>query len=217
MRVSEFVAAALLAGAATLAGAHELSAPVGEVKVPPPGTYQLERILRAPSVQLLDSAGRKQSLPHLANGRVTLLSLMYTQCSDEKGCPLALFILDRVRRQLAALPEAKGKVALASVSFDPVRDTPAVMRDYAGTRSERPSSIPWHFAAPASARDLARLLEGFEQDVSRAADGRASKDLSHVLKVFLIDRDGWVREIYSTSYLVPNVVVNDVRTLLMEP
>jgi hypothetical protein len=37
-----------------------------------------------------------------------------------------------------------------------------------------------------------------------------------VLKVFLIDRRGWVREIYSTSYLVPQVVINDVKTLLME-
>jgi hypothetical protein len=39
---------------------------------------------------------------------------------------------------------------------------------------------------------------------------------SHVLKVFLVDAGGWVREIYSTSFLVPKVVVNDVKTLLLE-
>lgn len=217
MRASSVVLAVLLAGAATLTAAHEMSAPVGDVKVPPPGTYQLERILRAPPVRLVDSAGRKQSLSRLSDGRITLLSLMYTQCNDEKGCPLALFILDRVRKQLAALPEARGKVALASLSFDPAHDTPAVMRDYAGSRTQGKSAVPWHFAVPADAKALRTLLEGLEQDVSRAADGRASRDLSHVLKVFLVDRDGWVREIYSTSYLVPNVVVNDVRTLLMEP
>lgn len=215
MRARDVVAAALLAGAATLTGAHEMSAPVGEVKVPPAGTYRLERILPSPEVRLVDSAGRPQALSRYTRGHVTLLSLMYTQCSDEKGCPMALFVLDRVRRQLAELPGAKGRVALASVSFDPSRDTPAVMRDYAGTRASGKAAVPWHFAVPASRKDLRRLLEGFEQDVSRAADG-PSKDLSHVLKVFLLDGDGWVREIYSTSYLVPNVVVNDVKTLLLE-
>jgi hypothetical protein len=34
--------------------------------------------------------------------------------------------------------------------------------------------------------------------------------------VFLIDRDGWVREIYTSSFLVPQVMVNDVQTLLLE-
>ena len=59
------------------------------------------------------------------------------------------------------------------------------------------------------------MLEGFEQDVTRAATGD-SRELSHVLKVFLVDGRGWVREIYSTSFLVPRVVVNDIRTLLRE-
>jgi hypothetical protein len=37
-----------------------------------------------------------------------------------------------------------------------------------------------------------------------------------MLKVFLIDRDGWVREIYTNSFLVPQVIENDVETLLLE-
>ena len=41
-------------------------------------------------------------------------------------------------------------------------------------------------------------------------------NLTHMLKVFLIDRNGWVREIYTSSFLVPQVMVNDVQTLLLE-
>ena len=146
---------------------------------------------------------------------MTLLSLMYTQCSDEKGCPLALFTLDLVRRDLRRLPETKGKVRFVSLSFDPDRDTPAVMRDYAGDRAKPVADVPWAFVAPASRGELDRVLDGFEQDVTRAATGD-SRELSHVLKVFLVDGRGWVREIYSTSFLVPRVVVNDIRTLLRE-
>jgi len=34
--------------------------------------------------------------------------------------------------------------------------------------------------------------------------------------VFLIDRRVSIREIYSTSFLLPQVVLNDIRTLLIE-
>jgi len=37
-----------------------------------------------------------------------------------------------------------------------------------------------------------------------------------VLKVFLIDRAGDVREIYTSTFLYPRLVLNDIETLLME-
>ncbi|HWH80532.1 MAG TPA: hypothetical protein VNT76_24290, partial [Candidatus Binatus sp.] len=37
-----------------------------------------------------------------------------------------------------------------------------------------------------------------------------------MLKVFLIDRAGDVREIYSSLFLHPQSVLNDIETLLME-
>jgi len=38
-----------------------------------------------------------------------------------------------------------------------------------------------------------------------------------MLKVFLIDTRGVVREIYSLAYLQPDVMLNDIRTLVMSP
>jgi protein SCO1/2 len=38
-----------------------------------------------------------------------------------------------------------------------------------------------------------------------------------MLKVYLLDAAGNVREIYSTSYLHPAVLLNDIKTLLREP
>ena len=48
------------------------------------------------------------------------------------------------------------------------------------------------------------------------SSGRAQRELSHVLKVFLIDRAGDIREIYSSQFLHPQTVLNDIETLLME-
>jgi hypothetical protein len=35
-----------------------------------------------------------------------------------------------------------------------------------------------------------------------------------VLKVILVDRDARVRNVYSTGFLVPQVVLNDIKTVL---
>ena len=42
------------------------------------------------------------------------------------------------------------------------------------------------------------------------------RQLSHVLKVFLIDRAGDVREIYTSTFLHPQAIIGDIQTLLME-
>ena len=96
--------------------------------------------------------------------------------------------------------------------FDPIRDTPDAMRTYAGSR-EKGSAPRWYFLTTRSARELEPLVEGFGQDVRRTPSGR---ELSHVLKVFLIDRAGDVREIYSSNFLHPRIVLNDIETLLLE-
>jgi hypothetical protein len=42
----------------------------------------------------------------------------------------------------------------------------------------------------------------------------APDSLRHVLKVFVIDADGAVRQIYSTGFLDTRLVLADLRTLL---
>jgi protein SCO1/2 len=207
-----------LASIAMTAGAHQASLPKADFVAPAAGTYKLERISRVPDGAVLDPDGHRVRLAKFTHGRATLLSLMYTQCNDETGCPLALHALDLVRKSLAATPEMRGRVRLVSMSFDPARDTPEIMRDYAGERTKDRRGVPWAFLVPASRGDLEALLDGFGQDVSKTANESQSPagELGHVLRVFLVDRRGWVREIYSTSYLVPQVLVNDVKTLLME-
>jgi hypothetical protein len=48
------------------------------------------------------------------------------------------------------------------------------------------------------------------------ATGQHRGTYSHVLKIFLIDKARTVREIYTTAYLMPDMVYNDILTLLLE-
>ena len=185
---------------------------------PAPGSYQLEHILRVPDGPVLDSDGTAHALSTFTTGKITLFSFIYTYCTDAKGCPLAYATLHAVRERVTRDPALRGQVRLVSMSFDPVFDTPAMMRSYAGDDA-KPGPVPWHFLTTASAKALAPLLAGFGQDVSvvaPAAAGERPPVLSHLLKVYLIDPAGVVREIYATAYLHPEILRNDIATVLME-
>ncbi|HWP76485.1 MAG TPA: SCO family protein, partial [Methylomirabilota bacterium] len=145
-----------------------------------------------------------------------LLSFVYTRCRDAWGCPLAYRVFDAVGAAVERSPDLRSRVRLVTLSFDPRHDTPAVMRQYAGEQAAR--GLDWRFLTTRSERALAPLLGGFGQDVRAAAAAPAhdAGELTHVLKVFLIDPRGVVREIYSTAYLYPEVVVADIETLRLE-
>ena len=106
-----------------------------------------------------------------------------------------------------------------TLSFDPARDSPSVMKRYAGSRLEEEGGLRWLFLTTRSARELLPLVDGFGQDVRYSIDrssGRPVRQLAHVLKVFLIDRAGYVREIYTSTFLHPRSIMGDIETLLME-
>jgi protein SCO1 len=225
--------AALAAGALALAGAlvagggaaaHEPPVapdpPATMDFVPPaPGTYQLHAIMPSPDGPVLDVRGRRAPLARFTRDKITVLSFIYTGCADARGCPLAYQVLHTMYDRLGESPDLRDRVRLVTLSFDPAHDTPAVMRRYAnGVLADKSPGVEWAFLTTASPRDLVPLLDGFGQDVrlEPGAHGPKAPRLGHVLKVFLIDPRGTVREIYTTSYLFPDVLLNDIETLRLE-
>ncbi len=218
LRLASLFAASLLTAAA---GAHRADAPLPRLDyaIPAPGSYSLHRIMRAPDGNVLDTAGRSRRLSSYTRDRITLLGFIYTTCVDPQGCPLAYQVFDNLNQQIHATPGLSGKVRFVTLSFDPARDTPSVMTRYAGSRLKEDRGLQWYFLTTRSVRELLPLVEGFGQDVRYSIDttsGKPVRELAHVLKVFLIDREGYVREIYSSSFLHPQAVMNDIQTLLIE-
>ena len=180
---------------------------------PPPGSYALPAIMRAPDGPVLDSAGRRRPLSRFTAGKITLLGFIYTSCTDARGCPLAYQVFYTVRHRASDDPDLREHVRLVSLSFDPARDTAAAMRRYgAGAPA---NGVEWAFLTTEGPRTLGPLLDGFGQDVRVEPDsrGRRAGPLAHVLKVFLLDEGAAVREIYTTAYLYPEVIMNDIKTL----
>jgi len=194
------------------------TAPRMEFVPPAAGSYKLQKIQRVADAALLDSSGHSVKLSALTRSKITLLTFFYTYCVDPLGCPFAHATLAALRDRVRGDRALARRVRFVSVSLDPTHDTPEVIANYAKEFTIDPQ-FDWRFLTARNVPDLLPVLDDFGQDVSveMDANGHASRTLHHMLKMFLIDAHGEVREIYTLSFLQPQVMLNDIKTLAMEP
>jgi protein SCO1/2 len=171
-----------------------------------PVSSPLADIVPAPRTVLTDSAGKPFELDSL-KGKVVLVSFVYTTCTGV--CPGTTQAMVRVRN---ALKDAKlwgTSVEFVSITLDPGRDKPDVLRRYATLfRADDPA---WHFLSgpPEKVRSVIA-------DWGMWVKALPSGALDHPSRVFLLDARGHQREIYNLEFLTPQSVLEDVRGLLRE-
>jgi len=180
-----------------------------------PGTYTLPVVNSVSDHPLLDPTGKQVNLLDLKKGKIAVASLIYTSCPETIGCPLATAVLQQLDRLLAERPQLAKQVTLFLISFDPERDTPERM----GTlRASLNPHSEWHFLTSASNTELTPLLEDFNQPVAKISNenGIWSGRFHHVFKVFLLDEANNIRNIYSEGFASPQLIMNDIETLMGE-
>lgn len=177
---------------------------------PAPGSYELPAIARVHERELVDPGGARVSFPGLTPGQVAVVALIYRSCHEAQGCPASLALLRDLDRRIAADPARAARVRLVCVSFDPKRDTPArlgELRDLMAPQSD------WRFLVPDGADALADVLRDFDQDVFDLEAGAKR----HVVKVYLVDSDRNVRNVYAAGFLDPELILADVDTIAPPP
>jgi protein SCO1 len=207
-----------IAGAARAAiDPGKATAPRMEFVPPPAGSYKLQKIQRVADALLLDSSGHAVKLSALTQSKITLLTFFYTYCVDPLGCPFAHTTLAALRDRVRGDRGLANRVRFVSVSLDPTHDTPEAIATYGKDFTVDPQ-FDWRFLTARRVPDLLPILDDFGQDVSVDVDanGHATRTLHHMLKMFLIDAGGEVREIYTLSFLQPQVMFNDIKTLALE-
>ena len=161
---------ALLAFGATLC-ATALVPRSRATALPADSIYQLR-------VGLTDQDGAALELASM-RGRPLLASMFYTSC--QMVCPM---IFETVAGTLQALaPAQRAKVRVLMVSFDPARDTVAVLKE---TAHAHRCDAQWTLARPddeSGARKIAALL-GVQY--RRLANG----EFNHSSSIALVDADG---------------------------
>lgn len=184
---------------------------------PDAGTYKLQKIQPAPSGWVLENSyWIPRRLSSFTTGKITLFSFFYSTCRDPEGCPKAWDAFQTVHAAIKANPKLHNKVRLSFLSLDPKVDTPEMMSMFQTSLST--PEAPWSFLTTWSESYLAPLLNEMYVPAAREFDdaGKQTDVIDHLIKVFLIDKEGWVREIYTTRFLDPDVILSDIKTLLLE-
>ncbi|WP_445500830.1 SCO family protein [Microvirga sp. G4-2] len=184
--------------------------------LPQPGSYRLPAIRPAAGGNVLDESGRGRDLSDFLRGKITVLAFMYTRCGDL--CPTASLQLSLLQDLVAKDPGLAQRMQLVSMSFDPDHDTPEIIAEYAAAwRSSEPGAPEWHFLTAPDRAALAPVLVAYGQTVSAKPDpGAAGGPLYHIFRAFLIDASGQIRNIYSLDFLDPELVLNDIKTLILD-
>ena len=177
-------------------------------------SYQLPVIASASNGNVLTSGNQPQQLHQLMGDKIVLLSFIYATCSDINGCPLATQVLHKISRQLQQQPALASQLRLLTLSFNPLHDTPEMMRHYG--EGFKNGSLDWQFLTTANEQQLQPILDAYQQNVQKIYDdkGQFTGTYSHLLRVYLIDTDKKIRNIYSVDFLNPETLLSDVNSLL---
>ena len=180
---------------------------------PAPGSYQLPPLRDAADGKAINTDGEEVALHGLLGDKFVVLGFIYTRCDAVTGCPLASYVMKRVQERVLQDESLRDFVRLISISFDRANDTPAVLKQYGG--NFRADGFDWHFLTTPGDAALEAILEGYDQFVIPDVNeqGEQIGTLSHILRVYLIDQHRQVRNIYSVSFLHPDIIINDIRTI----
>ena len=183
--------------------------------LPIPGSYQLYNIGKAGDGEVVDGTGDSVRLHELMDGNITLLSFIYSNCTDTNGCPLATSVFYKIQEKLKMDKKVLSKLKMISLSFDPEYDTPEIMNLYGKDLSY--IDADWSFLTTDSSRKLDPILSEYDQPVIRkyTENGEYAGVQSHLLRVFLIDDNKLIRNVYNVDFLHPDLLINDIKTLLL--
>jgi len=161
---------------------------------------------------LVDQDSSSVSFPESFRGNVMLVGYVYTHCPDI--CPLITYNMRDVQREL---PDASDFM-LVSVSFDPERDTPEILKDYAQNYKIEESN--WRMLT-GDKSEVEELLETLSVTTVKTPTRFTEENeplyfIDHTDRVTLIDREGNVRKHYLGSEFKLDEVKEDILKLLNE-
>jgi protein SCO1 len=196
MRPAHLFALAVLASA-TLAQAPD--APQSAF-----GEEQLPKIAPAPEFALTSQDGVRVKLSDF-RGKVVAVTFIYTLCTST--CPVLTPLMSRVQDNLGQ--DFGKKIAFVSITVDPERDTPEMLKLYAQMHGANLTGWSFVTGPPAAIRDVTRRYGVFASD-------SATADIDHTFLTSIIDQRGFLRVQYLGVRFDADEFRRDVLSLLRE-
>jgi protein SCO1 len=161
---------------------------------------------KVPDVPMVNQDGKTLHLGQF-EGKVVLLTFIYTRCPFPDYCPLLSRQFAAIQKELAKNPEDYKKTHLISISLDPTYDRPPVLREYGLSYMEHdPKGFEhWDFVSTTPA-DLRELASSF--GLTYYEDGGL---ISHAMNTILLAVNGAVANMWPNNEWRPSEVLDAIR------
>jgi protein SCO1 len=160
----------------------------------------------APDANFVDQDGRKRTFDSF-KGQTVVMTFIYTRCPMPTFCPLMDRHFASIQRTLEKDPSLK-RVHLVSVSFDPLTDTPPVLKKHAKELDADPGR--WTFLT-GDRDDIDRFASRFGVSVARAENDQ--RDITHNLRTVIVDADGKLAKVYVGNEWTPEQLLADLKPI----
>lgn len=169
-------------------------------------------------------AGRDISTAEFEGARTVVMTFVFTSCPDGV-CPALTQTLRHAQAD-AAKNGYSGEIALLAATFDPERDTAAVLREFGDKQNVDYEADNWHFLRPETSERAHEVIgETYGVDFKRIdtdeLDMNGSHDVQkmgeytfdHLPLTFLVNRDGYIERAYA-QVIQPSQLLDDLTTVL---
>ena len=160
----------------------------------------------APDARLVDQDGKARQFAAF-KGAPVVMTFIYTKCPLPTFCPLMDRHFVTLQKMLKADP-ALNPVRLVTVSFDPLTDTPPVLKKHA--KSLDADLTRWTFLT-GDRDEVDQFAARFGVSVSRAIND--ARDIAHNLRTAIIGADGTLIKVYTGNDWSPEQVLADLKNL----
>ncbi len=162
---------------------------------------RLSKIGPAPEFTLTDQDGKRIALKDL-RGKVLAITFIFASCADT--CPLLTAKMAGLQNRLGA--EFGPQVYFVSITVDPQRDTPEILKRYAEAHRANPAGWAFLTGTPAEIREVARRYGIFYKKTPRG-------DVDHTFLTSLVDRSGTLRVQYMGIRFDSDEMLRDLQSL----
>jgi protein SCO1/2 len=164
----------------------------------------LPKIKPAPEFTLTNQDGARLALKEL-RGKVLAVTFIFASCVDT--CPLLTAKMAGLQKRLGS--DFASKVYFVSISVDPERDTPEVLKRYA--QAYQANTAGWAFltGTQAEIRDVTKRYGIYYKKTPRG-------DVDHTFLTSLVDQSGTLRVQYMGVKFDPDEMLRDLRSLVKE-
>jgi protein SCO1 len=162
-----------------------------------------------PEIPLVNQDKKELRLSDL-HGKAVALTFIYTRCPLPDYCIRMNDNFGQLEQKLKSSGAVYDKTHLLSISFDPERDTPAVLKEFGATRAGRnvdPDFKHWEFVT-ASPSDIRTLADFFGLTYEPE-----SGQIIHSLRTVVVKPDGTLYKVYKGNDWKPDEILSDLSKL----